>query len=138
MEKWELSSKTGLKYFLRFSSDVKMFDYLYRDQCENYEWYNKVMYHCRDHGKSLCTIWFFVIHSKCWWKGNPSKESVQECMTFATTLMNSITKWNDEYNENQNDKELSDELNSYNEQLSSIDEEVINDKIKTLTYICLV
>ena len=77
---------------------------------------------------------FFVIHSKCWWEGNPNRESVKECMKFATTLMNSITKWHDEYNENQNDQELSDELNSYNEQLSSIDEEVINDKIKTLTY----
>ena len=37
MEKRETSSKTGLKYFLRFSSDLKVFDYLYRDQCENYE-----------------------------------------------------------------------------------------------------
>ena len=71
------------------------------------------------------------------WEGNPNKESVQECMTFITTLVKSITKWHDEYNENQNDQELSDELNSYNEQLSSIDEEVINDMIKTLTYICL-
>ena len=95
------------------------------------------MYHCRDHGKSLWTICFLVIHFKCWWEGNPCKESVQECMTFVTTLMKSITKWHDEYNEKQNDQELSDELNSYNEQLSSIDEEVINDKIKTLTYICL-
>ena len=110
MEEREHSCKTGLKYFMRFSSNLKVFDYLYRDQCENYKWYNKVMYHCRDHGKSLCTIWFFVIHSKCWWEGNPSKESVQECMTFVTTLMKFIIKWHDEYNENQNDQELSDEL----------------------------
>ena len=77
---------------------------------------------------------FFIIHFKCWWEGNPNKESVQECMAFVTTLMKSITKWHDEYNEKQNDQELSDELNNYNEQLSSIDEKVINDKIKTLTY----
>ena len=104
-----------------------MFDYLYRDKCENYEWYNKITYNCRDHGKSLCTMWFFVIHSKCWWEGNPNKESVQECMTFVTTLMKSITKWHEEYNEKQNDQELSDELKNYNDQLSSIDEKVIND-----------
>ena len=67
MEERETSSKIGLKYFMRFSSDLKVFDYLYRDHCENYKWYNKAMYNCRDHGKSLCTIWFFVIHSKCWW-----------------------------------------------------------------------
>ena len=58
-------------------------------------------------------------------------------MTFITTLMKSITKWHEEYNEKQNDQELSDELKNYNDQLSSIDEKVINDKIKTLTYICL-
>ena len=58
-------------------------------------------------------------------------------MTFVTTLMKSITKWHDEYNEKQNDQELFDKIKNYNEQLSSIDEEVINDKIKTLTYICL-
>ena len=137
MEERERSSKTGLKYFMLFNSNLKVFDYLCRDHCENYKWYNKVMYHCRDHEKSLCTIWFFVIHSKCWWEGNPNKESVQECMTFITTLMKSITQWHDKYNEKQNDQELFDELNSYNEQLSSIDEEVINDRIKTLTYICL-
>ena len=48
--------------------------------------------------------------------------------------MNSITQWHDKYNEKQNDQELSEELRYHNEQLSSIDEEVINDKIKTLTY----
>ena len=127
MEERDPSNKTGLKYFMLFSSNLQVFDYLYRDQCENYKWYNKVMYHCRDHGKSLWTIWFFVIHSKCWWEGNPNKKSVQECMTFVTTLMKSITKWHEEYNENQNDQELFDELKSYNEQLSSIDEKVIND-----------
>ena len=134
MEEREHSCKTCLKCFLRFSSDLKVFDYLYRDQCKNYKWCKKIIYHWRDHGKSLCAIWFFVIHSKCWWEGNPSKESVQECMTFVTTLMKSITKWHEEYNEKQNDQELSDEQNSYNEQLSSIDEEVINDKRKALTY----
>ena len=137
MEERELSSKTGLKYFLRFISDLNVFDYLYRDHCENYEWYNEVMYNCRDHGKSLCTIWFFVIHSKCWWEGDSSKESVQECMTFIKTLMKSITKWHYEYNEKQNDQELSWWLRYYNQQLSSINKKVINDKIKTLTYICL-
>ena len=137
MEERETSSKTGLKYFMRFNSDLKVFDYLYRDQCENYKWYNEVMYNCRDHGKSLCTIWFFVIHSKCWWEGDSSKESVQECMTFIKTLMKSITKWHYEYNEKQNDQELSWWLRYYNQQLSSINKKVINDKIKTLTYICL-
>ena len=48
--------------------------------------------------------------------------------------MNSITKWHDKYNENQNDQELSEELNNYNEQLSSIDEKVINNKMNTLAY----
>ena len=137
MEERDTSNKTVLKYFMLFISNLKVFDYLYRDHCENYEWYKKIIYHWRDHAKSLCTIWFFVIHSKCWWEGNPNKMSTQECMTFIKTLMKSITKWHDEYNEKQNDQELSDELNSYNEQLSSIDEKVINDKIKTLTYICL-
>ena len=70
---------------------------------------------------------FFVIHSKCWWEGNQNKESVQECMTFVTTLMKSFTKWHDEHNEKQNDIELFDELNNYNDQLSSIDAKVIND-----------
>ena len=55
-------------------------------------------------------------------------------MTFITTLMKSIIKWHDEYNEKQNDQEISEEQISYNEQLSSIDEKVTNDKIKTLTY----
>ena len=59
MEERELSSKTGLKYAIRFSLDLKVFDYLYRDQCENYKWCKKIIYHWRDHGKSLCTIWFF-------------------------------------------------------------------------------
>ena len=40
--------------------------------------------------------------------------------------MKSITKCHDEYNEKQNDQELSDELKNYNEKLSSIDEKVIN------------
>ena len=48
--------------------------------------------------------------------------------------MKSITKWHDEYNEKQNDKELSEELKNYNDQLSLIDEKVINDKMNTLTY----
>ena len=48
--------------------------------------------------------------------------------------MKSVTKWHDEYNEMQNDQELSKELKIYNEQLSLIDEKVINDKMKTLTY----
>ena len=137
MEERETSSKTCLKYFLRFISNLRVFDDKYRDHCENYKWYREIMYHCRDHGKSLCTIWFFIIHSKCWWEGNPNKESVQECMAFIKNLMKSITKWHEEYNEKQNDQELSDELKIYNEKLSSIDEEVINDKIKTLTYIRL-
>ena len=77
---------------------------------------------------------FFVIHSKCWWEGNPSKESVQECMTFVKTLMKSITQWHYKYNEKQNDQELSENLSYYNEQLSSIDEKVINDRMKTLIY----
>ena len=77
---------------------------------------------------------FFVIHSKCWWEGNPNKESVQECMTFIKSLMNSITKWHEKYNEKQNDQELYEELNNYNEQLSSIDEKVIIERMKTLTY----
>ena len=134
MEEREHSSKTGLKYFMRFISNLNVFDYLYRDHCENYEWYNKVMYNCRYHGKSLCTIWFFVLHSKCLWEGNPSKVSVQECMTFVKTLMKSIIKWHDEYNEKQNDQELSENLSYYNEQLSLFDEKVINDRMKTLTY----
>ena len=130
MEERETSSKTGLKYFLHFSLDLKVFDYLYRDQCENYEWYNKIMYHWRDHGKSLCTIWFFVIHSKCWWEGNPSKESVKECMTFVTTLMKSIIKLHDGCIENQNGRKLSGWLRYYNEQLSWIYKKVINDRMK--------
>ena len=134
MEERETSSKTGLKYFVCFISDLKVFDYLYRDKCENYEWYKNIMYHCRDHGKSLCTIWFFVLHSKCLWEGNPSKASVQECMTFVKTLMKSITKWHDEYNEKQNDQELSEELRYFHKRLSSINDKVINDKIKTLIY----
>ena len=48
--------------------------------------------------------------------------------------MKSITKWHDEYNEKQNDQELSEELKNHNEQLSFIDEKVINDKMNTLTY----
>ena len=93
-----------------------------------------MMYQCISHGKSLCTIWFFVLHSKCKWEGDPSKESVQECMTFLKTLMKSITKCHDECNEKQDDQKQSEELRDYNEQLSFIDEKVINDKIKTLTY----
>ena len=132
MEERETSSKTFLKYFIRFSLNLKVFDFLFRRHCGNYEWYKEIVFHCRDHGKSLCTIWFFVIHSKCWWEGNPSKESVQECMTFIKTLMKFITKWHDEYNEKQNDQELSNELKDNNEQLSSIDEKVTNDRMKTL------
>ena len=52
--------------------------------------------------------------------------------------MKSITKWHDEYNEKQNDQDLSDELKNYNDQLSLIDEKVINNKMNTLTYIHLV
>ena len=92
------------------------------------------MYHCRDHEKSLCTIWFFVLHSKCNWEGNSNKESVQECITFAKTLMKYITKWYEERNEKQDDQDLSEELRYFNQELSFIDEKVINDKIKSLTY----
>ena len=77
---------------------------------------------------------FFVLHSKCWWEGNPNKESVQECMTFIKTLMNSITKWHDEYNEKQNDQDLSEEIRNYHEELSFFDEKVIDDKMKAFTY----
>ena len=41
---------------------------------------------------------------------------------------------NDEYNEKENDQDLSEEIKNYDEQLSSIDEKVINDRMKTLTY----
>ena len=85
------------------------------------------MYHCTDHEKSLCTIWFFALHSKCKWEGNSSKKSVQECMTFTKTLMKSITKWNEECNKKQNYQDLFEELRYFNEQLSLIDEMVIND-----------
>ena len=37
MEERETSSKTGLKYFMRFNLNLRVFDYLYRDQCENYK-----------------------------------------------------------------------------------------------------
>ena len=77
---------------------------------------------------------FFVIHSKCWWEGNSNKESVQECVIFINTLMNSITQWHEKYNEKQNDKELSEDLRYYSEQLSTIDKKVINDRMKALTY----
>ena len=92
------------------------------------------MYHCRDHEKSLCTMWFFVLHSKCNWYGSLNKESVQECITFTKTLMMSVSKWHEERNEKQNDQNLFEELKNYNEELSSIDEKVINDRMKTLAY----
>ena len=107
---------------------------LFRSRCENWKWNNGVMYQCRDHEKSLCTIWFFVLHPKCWWEGDWSKENVQECILFAKTLMKFITKWHNEYNEKQNDQILLIELRYYNEWLPLIDEKVINDKIKTFTY----
>ena len=107
---------------------------LFRLRCKSYKWSKIAKFHCRDHGKSLCLIWFFVLHSKCRWEGNASKESVQECITFAKTLMKSITKWHNEFNEKQNDQDLSEELKNYNEKLSSIGEKVINDRIKVLAY----
>ena len=55
-------------------------------------------------------------------------------MTFAKILVNSITKLYEECNEKQNDQDLSEELKNYNEQLSSIDEKVINDRMKTFAY----
>ena len=132
MEEREPCSKTDLKYFMHFISNLKVFNYLFRPHCENYKWYKEIMYHCRDHGKSLCTLWFFVIHSKCLWEGNPSKESAQECITFVKTLMKSITKCDDECNKKQNGRKLSGWLRYYNEQLSSIDKKVINDWMKAL------
>ena len=134
MEERELGSKTGLKYFIHFIPNLKVFDYLYREYCENYKWYNEVMYKCKDHGKSLCTIWFFVLHSKCWWEGNPNKESVQECITFVKTLMKSIIKLHEECNEKQNDQYLSDWLIYIHKRFSSINKKVINDNMKALTY----
>ena len=107
---------------------------LFRPHCENYKWYKGIMYHCRDHEKSLWTMWFFVLHSKCRWEGNSNKESVQECMIFTKTLMKTITKCNEECNEKQNDQDLSEDLRYYQEQLSSIDEKVTNDKMKALAY----
>ena len=92
------------------------------------------MYLCKDHEKSLCTIWFFVPHSECWWEGNPSKESVQECMAFIRTLMKSITKWHDECNEKQIDQDLFEELRYNRELLSFIDEKVANYKLEALAY----
>ena len=134
MEGRELNSKTGLKYFLRFSSDLKVFDYLYRDHCENYKWSKGATYFWGDHGKSLCTIWFFVLHFECRWEGTPSKESVQECMTFVKTLMKTITKCDNEGNEKQNDQDIFGWQRYFHKQLSSIDEKVINSRMKTLEY----
>ena len=48
--------------------------------------------------------------------------------------MKSIAKWHDECNDKQNDKDLSEELRYNRELLSSIDEKVINDRMKDLTY----
>ena len=134
MEGRGLSSKTGLKYFMRFSSDLKVFDNLYRDHCENYKWSKGAAYFCGDHGKSLCTIWYFVLHFECRWEGNPSKESVQECMAFVKTLMKTITKCDNEGNEKQNDQDLSGWQRYFHKQLSFIDEKVINDRIETLEF----
>ena len=55
-------------------------------------------------------------------------------MTFAKTLMKSITKWHEECSENQNNQDLSEELRYNREQLSSIDEKVTNDRMKSLKY----
>ena len=134
MEGRELNSKTGLKYYMRFSSDLKVFDYLYRDHCENYKWSKGATYFCGDHGKSLCTIWFFVLHFECRWEGNPSKESVQECMAFVKTLMKTIIKCDNEGNEKQNNQDISGWQRYFHKQLSSIDEKVINDRMKTLEF----
>ena len=77
---------------------------------------------------------FFVIHSKCWWEGNPNKESVQECITFIKTLMKSIIKWHDECNEKQNDQDLSGWLRYFDKRFSSINKKVIIDNMKAFTY----
>ena len=132
MEERELSSKTGLKYFNLFISNLKVFDFFNRSHCENYKWSKGAVYFCGDHGKSLCSIWFLVLHFECRWEGNTSKESVQECMTFVKTLMKTITKCDNESNEKQNDQYLSGWKRSFQRRLSSINKNVINDKMKTL------
>ena len=134
MEERDPNSTTGFKYFKHFLFQIqKYLTTLFRPQCENKKWSKGTMYFCRDHEKSLCVIWFFVLHSKCGWERNPSKESVQECMAFIKTLMKFMTKWYDECNEKQNNQDLSEELKFFNELLLSIDEKVLNDKIKALT-----
>ena len=134
MEEREPSSTIDLLYFKLLFQTKKFLTTLFRHQCKNYKWSKVTMYNCRDHEKSLCTIWFFVLHSKCLWEGNSNKESVQEWMTFAKTFMKSITKWHEECSENQNNQDLSEELRYNREQLSSIDEKVTNDRMKSLKY----
>ena len=134
MEEREHSSKTGLKYFILFISNLKVFEFFNRSHCENYKWNKGAVYFCGDHGKSLCSIWYFVLHFECRWEGTPSKESVQECMAFVKTLMKTITKCDNEGNEKQNDQDISGWQRYFHKQLSSIDEKVINDRMKTLEY----
>ena len=109
-----------------------MFDFFNRSHCENYKWSKGAVYFWGDHGKSLCSIWFFVLHFECRWEGTPSKENVQECMTFVKTLMKTITKCNIEGNEKQNDQDISGWQRSFQRRLLSIDRKVISDMIKTL------
>ena len=111
-----------------------MFDFFNRSHCENYKWSKGAVYFCGDHGKSLCSIWFFVLHFECRWEGTPGKESVQECMTFVKILMKTITKCDNEGNEKQNDQDISGWQRYFHKQLSSIDEKVINNRIKILEY----
>ena len=132
MEGREQSSKAGLKYYFLFISNLKVFEFFNRSHCENYKWNKWATYFCGDHGKSLCSIWFFVLHFECRWEGNPSKESVQECMAFVKTLMKTITKCDNEGNEIQNDQEISGWQRSFQRRLLSIDRKVINDMMKTL------
>ena len=77
---------------------------------------------------------FFVLHFECRWEGNPSKESVQECLAFVKTLMKTITKCDNDGNEIQNNQDLSGWQRYFHKQLSSIDEKVINNRMKTLEY----
>ena len=125
MEESEQITTIDLKYF-KILNRIILFDISFRSHWENKEWSKGAKNFCKDHEKSLCTIWYFSFHSRWRWEGITDKESIQECIAFIKILMKSITEWHEDYEEISNDQEFSEELRNYYEISLSLNENVSN------------
>ena len=98
---------------------------LYSFYSNNKAWKGNTEHFCRDHKKTLWSIWLLVFHTKWNWDISNSKECIQDAVKFIKRLFKSIIEWSEESEDSFIKDDITLKIKYYNDLLSDIDEKVI-------------